>query len=132
MTYKKAYHIVKTAVSIFMIALFIITDSVVFYYGDYILYLLFIPIEILFILLWIFLIRHNKNAVVKINTNKGRIEIITLGRDYKTTADKITVKKGNFNYFLYFSDIMLRANSSNKSVQSFLYKYQNIYKKTEE
>lgn len=131
MTYKKAYRIVKTAVSVFMIALFIITDSVVFYYGDYILYLIFIPIEVLFVLLWIFLIKHNKNSVVKINTDKGRIEIITLGKDYKTTADKITVKKGNFSYFLYFSNIKLRANSSNKSVQSFLYKYQNIYRKSE-
>lgn len=131
MTYKKAYRIVKTAVSVFMIALFIITDSVVFYYGDYILYLIFIPIEVLFVLLWIFLIKHNKNSVVKINTDKGRIEIITLGKDYKTTANKITVKKGNFSYFLYFSNIKLRANSSNKSVQSFLYKYQNIYRKSE-
>ncbi len=131
MTYKKAYRIVKIAVTIFMIALFIITDSVVFYYGDYILYLIFIPIEVLFVLLWIFLIKHNKNSVVKINTDKGRIEIITLGKDYKTTADKITVKKGNFSYFLYFSNIKLRANSSNKSVQSFLYKYQNIYRKSE-
>lgn len=131
MTYKKAYRIVKIAVTIFMIALFIITDSVVFYYGDYVLYLIFIPIELFFIFFWVFLNRRNKNSVVRINTKKGRIEIITLGKDYKTTADKITVKKGNFSYFLYFSNIKLRANSSNKSVQSFLYKYQNIYRKSE-
>lgn len=129
MTYKKAYRIVKTAVSILMAALFIITDSVVFYYGDYILYLIFIPIELLFILFWVFLNKRNKNSVVRINTKKGVINIITLSKDYTVNAGEITVSKGNFHYFLSFKNTKLRANSLNKSVQSFIFKYQNIYKK---
>lgn len=130
MTYKKAYRIVKTAVSVFMIALFIITDSVVFYYGDYVLYLIFIPIELFFIFFWVFLNRRNKNSVVRINTKKGVINIITLSRDYTLNAEEITVSKGKFHYILSFKNTKLKANSLNKSVQSFIFKYQNIYKKS--
>lgn len=129
MSYKKAYIIVRSVIFILMILMFITIDAVVFYYRDFILYLLFIPIEALFIFLWWFLlVKINNNAIVKINTNKGKIELITLGDDYITTADKIKIKKGGFYHYFFIDDIKLKANSSNKSVQSFLYKYQNIYK----
>ncbi len=128
MSYKKAYIIVRSVIFIWMILMFIIVNAVVFYYRDFILYLLFIPIEALFIFLWFLLAKINNNAIVKINTNKGKIELITLGDDYRTTADKIKIKKGGFYHYFFIDDIKLKANSSNKSVQSFLYKYQNIYK----
>lgn len=129
MTYKKAYRIVKTVVSIFMAALFIITDSVVFFYGDYVLYLIFIPIELFFVLFWIVLNKRNKNSVIRIKTQKGVIDIITLSKDYTVNAEEITVEKRHFHYILKFRRTVLKANSLNKSVQSFIYKYQNIYKK---
>ncbi|MEE3428032.1 MAG: hypothetical protein VZQ55_03530 [Ruminococcus sp.] len=128
MSYKKAYIIVRSVIFIWMILMFITIDAVVFYYRDFILYFLFIPIEALFIFLWFLLVKINSNAIVKINTNKGKIELITLGDNYKTTADKIKIKKGGFYHYFFIDDIKLKANSSNKSVQSFLYKYQNIYK----
>lgn len=129
MTYKKAYIIVRNTIFTLMILMFITIDAVILYYRDFILYLLFIPLEALFIFLWwLILVKINKNAVVHINTNKGKIEIITLGKNYRTTADKIKVQKGSFFCYLYFESNKLRANSSNKSVHSFLYKYRNIYR----
>lgn len=132
MAYKKAYKIVRTVILIGMITMFIIIDSMVFIYRDYILYLMFIPIELVFLVLWwLLLVKYNNNSIIKIKTDKGKIDIITLGKDYSVFADKIRVKKGYFHHFLFFSGIKLRANSHNKSVKSFLYKYQKIYKTIE-
>ncbi len=132
MSYKKAYIIVRNVIFVLMILMFITIDAVVFYYRDFILYLLFIPIEALFIFLWwLLLVKINNNTIVRINSNKGKIELITLGSDYRTTADKIKIKKDGFFCYFFIGDIKLKANSSNKSVQSFLYKYQNIYKNVE-
>lgn len=132
MAYKKAYKIVRTVILIGMITMFIIIDSMVFIYRDYILYLMFIPIELVFLVLWwLLLVKYNNNSIIKIKTDKGKIDIITLGKDYSVFADKIRVKKGYFHHFLFFNGIKLRANSHNKSVKSFLYKYQKIYKTIE-
>lgn len=132
MNYKKAYHIVRNTIFVLMIVMFLVVDTVVLFYHDYALYFMFLPIEALFVLLWwVILVLYNNNSVVHIETKKGHIKIITLGKDYETTADKITVKNALFFHHLLFSGTKLRANKANKSVKSFLYKYQNIYK-TEE
>lgn len=131
MKIKKVYNIVKIFTSIFIAALFILIDCVILSFQDYILYLIFIPLEVLFILLWIFIIKFNSKVVMRINTNKGVINIITYGGDYTVNAGDITVKPGSFYYLLLFNDIKLRANSSSKSVAAFLHKYQNIYRKIE-
>ena len=130
MAYKKAYKIVRAVILIGMITMFFVIDLLVLRYHDFILYLVFIPIEILFILFWwLLLVKYNNSSVIKIKTDNWKIDIITLGNDYTVSADKITVKKGFFHCYLYFNGVKLRALSSGKSVSSFLYKYQNIYKK---
>ncbi len=129
MAYKKAYKIVRTVILIGMAAMFIVIDSLVFIYHDYILYLLFIPIESAFVVLWwLLLVKYNNNSIIKIETNKGKIFITTLGKDYTVSADRIRVKKGRLHHYLFFKGIKLRANAHNKSVKSFIYKYQKIYK----
>ncbi len=129
MKFKKAYNIVKIITTSFMALFFIIIDIMVLHFQDYILYLLFIPLELMFVLIWILILKFNKTMVFRINTGKGRIDIFTYGEDYTVNARDITVKPGNFFCYLSFNGVRLRANSSSKSVAAFLHKYQNIYKK---
>ena len=110
-----------------------IIDTFIVLYNDYILFLFFIPAEAVFVLLWwLLLVKYNSTSIVHIETKEGNIKITTLGSDYKITADKISVKSGKLFSHLFFDDTKLRANNANKSVKSFLYKYQNVYKKIEE
>ncbi len=128
MNYKKAYRIVRNTIFILMTIMFTVIDTFVVLYNDYILFLFFIPAEAVFVLLWwLLLVKYNNSSIVHIETKKGNIKITTLGSDYKITAEKISVKNGKLFSYLYFDDKKLRANNANKSVKSFLYKYQNVY-----
>ncbi len=129
MTFIKVYNIVKLFTTIFMAALFIVIDISVLYFRDYILFLLFIPIEAAFVILWFLILKFNKNTVYRIYTDNGKIDLLTYGGSYTVRAEKISVKSGSFFCVLYFDGIKLRANSSSKSVGAFLHKYQNIYRK---
>lgn len=129
MKFIKIYNFVKIFTTLFMTVLFIVIDLTILYFRDFILYLFFIPIEILFILFWLLILRFNKTTVYRIKTDKGRIEIITYEKNYTVQADRIKVKRGRLYYFLYFDDVKLKANGSSKSVKAFLHKYQNIYKR---
>jgi hypothetical protein len=113
-----------------MALVFIIINIIVLIAQDYILYLLFIPLELMFVIIWILILRFNKTTVFRINTDKGKIDIFTYGEDYSVNAREISVKPGNFYCYLSFNGVRLRANSSSKSVAAFLHKYQNIYKKS--
>ncbi len=132
MKFKKAYNIVKIITTAFMALVFIIINIIVLIAQDYILYLLFIPLELMFVIIWILILRFNKTTVFRINTDKGKIDIFTYGEDYSVNAREISVKPGNFYCYLSFNGVRLRANSSSKSVAAFLHKYQNIYKKVEQ
>ena len=105
MNYKKAYRIVRNTIFILMTIMFTVIDTFVVLYNDYILFLFFIPAEAVFVLLWwLLLVKYNNSSIVHIETKSGKL----------------------FSY-LYFNDKKLRANNANKSVKSFLYKYQNVY-----
>ncbi len=132
MNFKKIYNFVKIFTTVFIAALFLLIDCVIFYFQDFVLYLFFIPLEAVILAVWIIILKFNKTTVMRIETNKGTISIFTYGKDYTVKAENITVKPGNFSYYLYFDDVKLRANSSSKSVGTFLHKYQNIYKKIEQ
>ena len=128
MNYKKAYRIVRNTIFILMTIMFTVIDTFVVLYNDYILFLFFIPAEAVFVLLWwLLLVKYNNSSIVQKKKKKGNIKITTLGSDYKITAEKISVKNGKLFSYLYFDDKKLRANNANKSVKSFLYKYQNVY-----
>ena len=129
MDHIKAYRLVKVFVTVSMAAMFIFIDGTILLNRSYNLYLLFIPLELLFVAVWVLIVKFNKTSVYKIKTDNGKIDIFTEGGNYTVRAEKISVRRGAFFCTLYFDNVKLRANSSVKSVGDFLYKYQNIYKK---
>ena len=131
MAYKKAYRIVRTAVFAAMLIMFLTVDAVVMFKHRYELYLWFVPIELLFVFLWwLLLVKLNNNSILDIRTDKGKIYITTLKKEYFVYSDDITVKKGIFYHTFYFSGEKLRAVALSKSVKRFLHKYQKHYKTT--
>ena len=129
MAYKKAYRIVRAAVFIVMLIMFIVVDTVVAVKHRYELYLFFVPIELLFVFLWwLLLVKLNNNSVLDIRTDKGNIYITTLKKEYFVYSDDVSVKKGIFYHTFYFGNEKLRAVALSKSVKRFLHKYQKHYK----